>query len=150
MNQLIKEQLKSIGKGLVVVTILYLTIFFFRLNLFWTFILLAGFNLALLLYSKTFKWKSYIMNVAFIGIFLVLFRLIQGRGTWTIILTIVLLVIGFVVFKWKAFIKVKQQCEATIWGKPLKEFRESKEEIPKIKIVWNKEDNVISGNKQKD
>jgi hypothetical protein len=134
MVNLIKE-LKRIGLGLLFVIVFYSIIVYFQLAWYWVWGIICLFILGQMIWKKQFNLWKYIKNISAVLGLILLIRILSGFGTWGYILGIVAIIIYILLNKRKEYINVKHTTEQMIWGKPIKEFMDNKERLPKIKIT---------------
>jgi hypothetical protein len=128
----VKDQLKSIGLGLLSLCIILIASQFINY-----FIVLSGYFLILNLiqiYKKQWTIYNFLKSIAVFIILILSIDLFKWLGFKGLIIEALLFGIIIIGSRWKQYIEVKQHMESMIWGKPLKEYREKKEKIPKIKI----------------
>lgn len=134
-----KENLKSLLLGVSLFLGIGLAVRYLSLGWagLWALNLLLSFGMLYL--TGTYTHARFLKNAVFGTIYLgVSFLIVEYTlfGWWgPTILTVFGLAFFFYV-RWPAYIKAKQDCERAIWGKSIKEFKDSGEKLPKIRIKW--------------
>jgi hypothetical protein len=130
----LKKEYKKVLAGLLFIIFIYSISIYFQLAWYWIWCIIMGFITALMVYKKSFKLTSWVKTGITIAVIMLVFRFLGGYGTLGFIAIVVLAVIYILLKKRKEYVSVKHTIESQIWGKPLKEFVEKKERLPKIKI----------------
>jgi len=88
------------------------------------------------------KHKKLIKTIAKISFMIFLIVYFEVYGLVSIMIFFLILGLYRLFFvRWDDFIRTKQLIEATIWGKPLKDFEKGELKNHKVKIVWRKDKN---------
>jgi len=131
----LKTEAKKVGAGLLFVAFIYGISFYFHLAWYWIWCILMAFITAMMLWKKSFKLFSLVKAGVTIAVLMNLFRYLGGFGTLGFIAIIILACIYILLKKRKQYLEVKHTIETQIWGKPIKDYVNEKEKLPKIKIT---------------
>ena len=128
------EILKSTGKGILVSTIILITLYALGLNWWQTWIAIMFLNVCFMVHYNRFNFPDFIKTSLIVLSLILLFKFLDGYG-WLGFLAIIILSVAYILIaKRKSFISTKHKIETMIWGKPLREFIEAKEDLPKISL----------------
>tara|TARA_Y100001973_G_C5139210_1_gene302012 strand:+ start:154 stop:579 length:426 start_codon:yes stop_codon:yes gene_type:complete len=130
-----KDEYKSLLKGIVYIIVVISTIKLFSTGFITTWLILLGFNIIYLRYTNSLTFPTFLKNGLLLAGLLGLFMLLAPFGlTGWIIGT--LGICGFILYsRREKFMQIKHHGETMIWGKPLKEFIKEGKKPPKIKIT---------------
>jgi len=131
----LKTEAKRVGVGLLFIAFIYGISFYFRLQWYWVWCILMVFITATMLWMKSFKPFSLVKAGITIAVIMNVFRYLGGFGILGFIAIIILACIYILLKKRKDYIEVKHTIETQIWGKPIKDYVNEKEKLPKIKIT---------------
>jgi len=89
------------------------------------------------------KHKKLIKTIAKICFIIFLIAYFEIYGLLSIAVFYIVLALYRLVFvRWDDFMRSKELIEATIWGKPLKEFKKGELKNHKVKIVWSNKNEI--------
>ena len=131
----LKEEAKSLGKGILYICVVLLTISLFSTNLFTSWLILMGFNIIYLKYIGKFTWFTLFKNGLLLGGILFMFKLLSGFGIFGYIMGTLAICLLILYQRKEKYMEIKHHGETMIWGKPLKEFIKEGKKPPKIKIT---------------
>ena len=136
----IKKEGINVLAGILLVIGLIFTIRYLSLNTWQIILFLIFTQIIIRLYYIIFKHKKYsawdlIKSTGYIIILVHFIAWLNNYGIWGYI-TAVAVISGAILYKnRKRYLQVKHHIETIIWGKPIKNFIESGQKVPKFKVV---------------
>lgn len=136
---MIKEALKSIGQGLILLSFIILYVVVYQPDK-WTFIMFLAFvqlisSVYFTLLQKKTVWNfiiRYSKGVLLTAILINVIYWLYNFGVWGYSISILLVVGYIIVMRWSAFLDVKWQIESMLFGKPLKDYIKDGEKPPSL------------------
>lgn len=129
-----KKELKRVGLGILQLSVLIFIIYYFNLSVLAIICLLTIFSAVMMARSRSFTWLKFGKAALTITVLVSLFKWLGMFGFWGFIGIVGLATIYILSTRRKEFLRTKHTIETMLWGKPLKEYIENKEKLPKIEI----------------
>lgn len=128
---------KSLGLGIAL--LVGLSVLSRYLSFGWIGIYVTGLviTLVFLWIAGVYTHKRFLKNALYSAAYLSICYVVAEYTLFGLWGPSIITILGFVFFfymRWPNYIKAKQDCERAIWGKSIKEFKDSGESLPKIRF----------------